>query len=96
MHTSLVATVIILLADPAFAILFAAAGIEFVTHLALDAARARLTRRQPALNDPKPRAFWYLLGADQLGHAVVLVALVALVVWAEISIQRRDLTAREG
>jgi hypothetical protein len=77
-HTVLVALVIWVVVFPAWSILALAAGIEFVTHFALDAGRARLGRRIPNLNDPTRNVFWYALGLDQFAHALVLVYLALL------------------
>ncbi|MBI4514167.1 MAG: DUF3307 domain-containing protein [Gemmatimonadetes bacterium] len=56
-----------------------AAPIEFATHFSIDAMRARLGRRIPALRDPGQNVYWYAFGIDQLAHALVLVGLAALV-----------------
>jgi len=77
-HTVLVASVILIVVFPAWLILALAAGIEFVTHFVLDAGRAKLGRRVPALNDPTRNVFWYVLGLDQFAHALVLVGLALL------------------
>ena len=78
-HGILVGLVVALLAAPAWTIILGAVVIELVTHFGLDAARARLGRRYSALNDPRGRTFWYVLGFDQFAHGLVLVALAAIV-----------------
>jgi hypothetical protein len=78
-HGLLVGLAVALLAAPVWTLIIAAAAIEFVTHFGLDTVRARLGRRFPKLNDPGQRAFWYALGADQLGHGLVLLGLAFLV-----------------
>ena len=56
-----------------------AAGIEFVTHFAFDFTKMKLGRRFEILRDPGRDPYWYLFGADQLAHALVLVAIAATV-----------------
>jgi hypothetical protein len=78
-HTLLVALVILIVVFPSWSVLALAAAIECVTHFVLDASRARLGRRVPALNDPSRNIFWYSLGLDQFAHALVLLGLALLV-----------------
>ncbi len=78
-HTVLVAAAVALLARPVWPLVLAAAGIELVTHFMLDAGRARLGHRFPALNDHRDNTFWYALGADQLAHGLVLVWIASFV-----------------
>jgi hypothetical protein len=78
-HSLLVAIAVILLATPAWALVAAAAAIEFASHLGLDATRARLGLRYPVLRDSTTRSFWLALGADQLAHGLVLIAVAFLV-----------------
>jgi hypothetical protein len=56
----------------------AAAAIEFLTHFAIDTARARLGVRVSAFKDPDQHAFWYAMGLDQLAHTLVLISLAWL------------------
>ena len=63
----------------AWTVVAAAAAIEFVTHFAIDALRAQLSRRSLHYHDPGERRFWVALGLDQLAHGLVLVGLAALV-----------------
>ncbi len=77
-HTGLVTAAVTVFVMPAWTILAAVASIEFGTHFAIDAIRARLGRRVPALKDPTRNAFWYALGVDQLAHGLVLMGLAAL------------------
>jgi len=79
-HTVLVTLVILIVVFPSWSILFLAAAIEFVTHFAIDAGRAKLSQRVPELNNPGHNIFWYALGLDQFAHAAVLVALAAIVI----------------
>ncbi len=55
-------------------------GVQFVTHWGLDAFRARLGIRFPALADPGENAFWTGLGLDQLAHGLVLLAISLIAV----------------
>lgn len=48
-----------------------------VTHFCLDAGRAHLGRRLPALQDSMRQSFWVALGLDQLAHGLVLLGLVS-------------------
>ena len=57
----------------------AVVAIEFLTHLAIDLARGRLGARVPKIRDSSNRAFWWVLGLDQLAHAIVLLWIAALV-----------------
>ncbi len=79
-HAILVGIAVLALARPSLGLLAAAVGIQFVTHLALDAFRARMSVQAPALQDPTQNVFWTALGLDQLAHALVLVAIATLVV----------------
>ncbi len=79
LHTVLVALVILIVVFPSWSILALAAGIEFVTHLLLDAGRAKLGQRLPEMNNPGRNVFWYALGLDQFAHAIVLIGLTLLV-----------------
>ncbi len=79
-HTLLVALVILIVVFPSWSIFALALAIEFFTHFAIDAGRARLGRRHPGLNDPRRNVFWYVLGLDQMAHALVLLGLAALVI----------------
>lgn len=78
-HGVLVGLAIAALATPAWSLVAAAAGIEFVTHFIIDATRARMGRVVPAFSDPVQGAYWYLFGIDQFAHMLVLVGLAALV-----------------
>lgn len=79
-HGLLVGAVAALVARPGWQALALAAGVEFASHFLVDAGRARITARVEALRDPDRRLFWAVLGADQLIHGAVLVAIAALVV----------------
>ena len=78
-HTVLVALIILIVVFPSWSILFLAAVIEFVTHFAIDAGRAKFSQRLPELNNPGRNSFWYTRGLDQFAHAAVLIFLAALV-----------------
>lgn len=56
-----------------------AAAIEFLTHFALDFAKMKLGGRFEVLRDPYRDPYWYAFGADQLAHALVLVAIATTV-----------------
>ncbi|MDT8436346.1 MAG: DUF3307 domain-containing protein [Gemmatimonadota bacterium] len=78
-HAALVAAAVAAIAAPAMGLLAAVVALEFASHLALDWARGRLGARRPAMGDPSRQAFWTAVGLDQLGHALVLLVIVALV-----------------
>ncbi len=78
-HAVLVALAAATLMRPTPALVGAATALEFVTHFGIDAVRARMTARIPALRDPTAGTFWYVLGADQLAHGLVLVGVAVLV-----------------
>ncbi len=56
-----------------------AMGIELATHFGIDFAKMRLGVLRPAFLDPGASSFWHLLGADQLSHTLILVAIAAYV-----------------
>jgi hypothetical protein len=78
-HTALMASVIVLVSSPDRVVLLLACAVQFVTHFALDAGRARLGRWYPALNNPSRPRFWHVLGLDQLAHAIVLILVATMV-----------------
>ena len=78
-HAVLAGLAIVLIAQPAVALLAAAVAIQFGSHFLIDAVRARITRDSPALRDVKRGGFWTFLGFDQLLHGLVLVGLAFLV-----------------
>jgi hypothetical protein len=78
-HTILVTLAVFLVARPGWSLILIAAGVELITHFALDAGRAHLGRRFPALNDHLDNRFWYALGVDQFGHGLVLVWIAGFV-----------------
>lgn len=79
-HGVLIGAAAALIARPGWLLVAGAVGIEVVTHFLIDAGRARLGARVPAIRDPERRLFWYAYGADQLAHLVILVVLAALLV----------------
>lgn len=78
-HALLTAAIVAIVARPEAGVVALAGGVQLATHFALDAGRGRLSRKFPALSDPRGQAFWTALGADQLAHALVLVWITALV-----------------
>lgn len=78
-HAIFVGIAVTAIARPAPLLLLAAVAVEFWTHLVLDWFRGRLGARRPAYGDPGQPIFWRALGLDQLAHALVLVAIAALV-----------------
>ena len=77
-HAILVALAVALAAGPGWAMVGAAAAIEFGTHLAIDWTRGKVGAAIPALADSGDQEFWTALGLDQLAHGLVLVGIAAL------------------
>ncbi len=75
----LVALAVALAAGPGWAMVGAAAAIEFATHLGIDWTRGKLGAAIPALADSGDQEYWTALGLDQLAHGLVLVGIVALI-----------------
>lgn len=78
-HALLVGLAIVAVARPSASILGVAVGAEFVTHFAIDATRARIGARIPALSNWHSNPFWWALGLDQLLHGLVLIGIAYLV-----------------
>jgi hypothetical protein len=78
-HATLVLIAVWAIAATSWSLVVAAAGIELGTHFAIDAFRARLGVRLPAVRDPSRRTHWYVFGVDQLLHGLVLLWIVVLV-----------------
>ncbi len=78
-HALITSALVALIAQPDVRLVALAGGIQFVTHLALDWGRGKLSALRPAFGDPGRQRFWTALGADQLAHALVLVWITALV-----------------
>jgi len=78
-HGVLVGIAVLVVVRPSLSVVGLAAGVEFVTHFTIDAARARIGARVPVLNDPSSNPFWWALGVDQLLHALVLIGIAVLV-----------------
>jgi hypothetical protein len=78
-HAVLVGLAVLLVARPALPLLAAAMGLEFTSHFVIDATRARMGMRLPALADMRSNVFWWALGVDQLLHGLVLVGVAVLV-----------------
>ncbi len=78
-HAVLVGFAVLIVVRPTASVLVLAAGIELGAHFAIDATRARIGTRVPALTDPGSNPFWWALGVDQLLHGLVLVGIAVLV-----------------
>jgi len=79
-HAILTGLAVALVAAPETSILALAIGLQLVTHLGLDAFRAWLGVRKPALADPARNVYWTALGLDQLAHGLVLIAITVIAV----------------
>jgi hypothetical protein len=79
-HAAFTGIAVLLVARPTLDLLAIAVAIQFASHWALDAFRARVGLQAPALSDPSNNAFWTALGLDQLVHALVLLGIASLVV----------------
>ena len=80
LHALLTGLVVAWVAGPAPSLLALAVGLQFGTHWVLDASRARLGVKVPALQDPARNVYWTALGLDQLAHALVILGITVLVV----------------
>jgi hypothetical protein len=80
LHALLTGLVVAAVAGPEPSLLAMAIGLQFLTHWALDAFRARLGVRIPALVDPGKNVYWTALGLDQLAHALVVLGITVIVV----------------
>lgn len=78
-HAVLVGLAVLIVVRPSFQVVALAASVEFAAHFAIDAARARIGVRIPALRDPGSNPFWWALGLDQLLHGLVLIGIAVLV-----------------
>ncbi len=78
-HAVLAGVAVGAVARPLPLLLFGAVAIEFWTHLGIDWLRGRLSVRFPTIGDTNERAFWTVLGLDQLAHALILVGIAYLV-----------------
>lgn len=78
-HGCLVALAVSAVARPDLGLLALAAGLEFGGHLSIDWIRAQAGQKWPAQANPSTQTYWTALGLDQLAHALVLIAIAALV-----------------
>ena len=77
-HAGLVGAVLLVAGRASAGILVVAIGLEFVTHFAIDSARALAGVRVPVLTDVGRNPFWWALGLDQFLHGLVLVAIALM------------------
>lgn len=77
-HAVLVGLAVLGVLRPGLQVVAAAAAAELVTHFVIDAIRARVGVRVPALRDPASNPFWWALGLDQLLHGLVLIGIAAM------------------
>jgi len=80
LHAFLTGLAVALVVGPEPAVLALVVGLQFLTHFGLDAFRARLGVRVPALKDPGKNTYWTALGLDQLAHGLVLIAITVIAV----------------
>ena len=78
-HAFLLAVAVVLVFSPGIGLVAVAAGVEFVTHLAIDWGRGRAGAARPLLSDPEFQPFWTFLGLDQLAHYLVLLWIAQIV-----------------
>jgi len=67
---------LVLVNEQAGALAFA---IQFPTHLAIDILKGRLNGWFPALQDPTKYPHWYVFGADQFAHCMVILCIAHFV-----------------
>ena len=80
LHAVLTGVAVALVVRPEPSVLALVVALQFVTHWGLDAFRARLGVRVPALADPDKNVYWTALGLDQLAHGLVLLAITVIAV----------------
>lgn len=80
LHAVLTGVAVALVVRPEPSVLALVVALQFVTHWGLDAFRARLGVRVPALADPGKNVYWTALGLDQLAHGLVLLAITVIAV----------------
>ena len=80
LHAVLTGLAVALVARPEASALVLVVALQFLTHWGLDAFRARLGVRVPALADPAKNVHWTALGLDQLAHGLVLLAITVIAV----------------
>ena len=78
-HALLVGAAVALIVRPDAELLLAAVAVQLATHFLIDTGRAKLCVRFPSCGTTSHDAYWYLLGLDQMLHALVLVSIVVLV-----------------
>ena len=71
-HAGLVAVCLAVAGTPA-AILAELSGLEWLSHLLIDAGKGLATRQYPTLADNSHKPYWVLFGFDQLLHLVMIV-----------------------
>lgn len=78
-HAVLVGLAVAVVVRPIALVIIAASAAEFATHFGLDWIKGRLAGHRAEISDARRQVYWTLLGVDQLGHALVLVAIAAMV-----------------
>lgn len=61
-------------------ILLVSLMVEFVSHLALDVSKAKISIIFPSLSNSRHKPYWVLYGLDQLLHQMVIVLIWYLVI----------------
>jgi hypothetical protein len=54
--------------------------VQLVSHTAIDVTKGRVAASVPVTANITKRAFWYVLGFDQLLHQIVILTMVAIIV----------------
>ncbi len=49
---------------------------ELYTHFLIDVLKGRMNGWFPSLQNPANKFFWYIFGADQLAHSIVIIIIV--------------------
>lgn len=58
---------------------FEFAAMQFISHFVIDTLKGRMNVWFPVVKDPSKKAHWYLFGADQLLHQIVIIFMVHMV-----------------
>lgn len=54
--------------------------IQVTSHFAIDVLKGKLNVWLPSVGSPANKSHWYIFGADQLAHQLVIVLMVYIIV----------------
>lgn len=76
-HAALMGLAVLAFLKPQHALV--AFVVQFVTHFVIDLLKGRVSAWVPSVRDPKGYPYWYVFGADQFAHAIVIILTVTLI-----------------